>query len=250
MISTLLLSLALSAAPAAAAPAPPASASQEAKAPPAPAPEKKTAAQPSAPAAEPMDPEVKAAVDRMQRFYEETRDYDAQFKQTYTYRSFGRKTQASGRVRFLMTGASMRWDYLEPNEKVFVVAGNKVYAFDKEARQLTVAGIGADQLSASITFLWGQGKLEREFDIKKATREDLTGGIGLELTPKRPDPRFQKVFFLVDPKTWAVRETIVVDPDGSENHMVFTNVKTNTGFGTEAFHLEPPPDTQIIRMDK
>jgi outer membrane lipoprotein carrier protein len=201
------------------------------------------------PAAAPLDPEVKHAVDQMQRFYEETRDFEARFEQRYTYKSFGRTTKASGRVRFLKAGRSMRWDYDKPNEKVFVINGNKVYAYDKEAKQLTISGIDTERLSASITFLWGQGKLEREFDIKKASRQDLQGGLALELTPKSPDPRFQKVFFLLDPKSYAVRETIVVDPDGSENRVSFLEVKTNSGFGKEAFGIEPPPDTQILRLD-
>jgi outer membrane lipoprotein carrier protein len=196
-----------------------------------------------------MDPAVKRAVDQMQRFYEETKDYDAKFRQSYSYKNFAHKTEASGRVRFMKAGASMRWDYQKPSEKIFVVAGNKVYAYDKEAKQLTISGMNTERLSASITFLWGQGKLEREFNIAKATRVDLKDGIALELVPKLPDPRFQRIFFLLDPKSFAVKETVVVDPDGSENHMVFTDSKTNTGIGTDAFKLNPPADTQILRMD-
>lgn len=246
MIATLLLSLALSNGPITPAqPAVPAP-KKEASAPATSAPQ---ALQEPAAAPAPADPEVKHAVDQMQRFYEETRDFEARFQQRYTYKSFGRTTVAKGRVRFLKAGRSMRWDYDKPNEKAFVINGNKVYAYDTEAKQLTVSGIDTERLSASITFLWGQGKLEREFHIKKATRQDLQGGIGLELVPKIPDPRFQKVFFLLDPKSYAVRETIVVDPDGSENRVSFLDVKTNAGFGKEAFNLEYPPDTQVIRLD-
>jgi outer membrane lipoprotein carrier protein len=196
-----------------------------------------------------LDPAVAKAVAQMQRFYEESQDFDARFEQTYLYKTFGRTQRSSGRVRFKKTGATMRWDYEKPAPKVFVVSGAKVYMHDPAAKQLTVASINTDKLSASITFLWGQGKLEREFDIAKASRKDLTDGIALELVPKIPDPRFQKVFFLIDSKSYAVKETIVVDPDGSENRMMFSGVKTNTGFGVEVFHIEPPPDTQVLRMD-
>ncbi|MGI5865568.1 MAG: LolA family protein [Myxococcales bacterium] len=244
MIANLLLSFALSTGqvPAAAATAPTTapSAAKEAAAQAAPAPKA---------AAAPMAADVKKAVDQMQKFYEETRDFEARFEQRYTYKSFGRTTKASGKVRFLKSGASMRWDYLKPNEKVFVIAANKVFAYDKEAKQVTVSSIETERLSASITFLWGQGKLEREFDIQKASRDDLKGGIALELTPKKPDPRFQRIFFLIDAKTFAVKESIVVDPDGSENRVAFLDVRTNTGFGADAFQIAYPPDTQVIRMD-
>ncbi|HEY3445277.1 MAG TPA: outer membrane lipoprotein carrier protein LolA [Myxococcales bacterium] len=198
----------------------------------------------------PMDPEVRKAVDSMQKFYEDTKDFQADFKQVYKYKTFARTTEAAGKMKFKKDGPSMRWDYLKPGEKVFVVAAEKVFAYDKEAKQLIVSRMSADRLSASVTFLWGQGKLDREFRITKADRKDFTGGIALELTPKLVDPRFQKVFFLLDPKTFAVKESIVVDPDGSENRMTFSNQKTNTGLTNDAFKIEPPADVQIKRMDE
>jgi outer membrane lipoprotein carrier protein len=197
----------------------------------------------------PMEPEIAKAVEAMQRFYEGLKDFQADFKQVYTYKTFGRKTEATGKMKFMKQGGSMRWDYAKPDVKVFVVSNEKVYAYDQAAKLLTVSRIAADRLSASITFLWGTGRLDREFRITRATRKDLKDGIALELTPKVADPRFQKVFFLLDPKTFSVKASVVVDPDGSENHMTFTNPKQDSGFGTEAFKIEPPADTQIKRMD-
>jgi outer membrane lipoprotein carrier protein len=205
--------------------------------------------EPSTTESTPMDPEVKRAVDTMQKFYEETKDFQADFHQTYLYKSFGRSSEAWGEVRFSKVGPSMRWDYQKPDVKVFVVSGEKIYAYSKESNQLLVSRLNADRLSASITFLWGQGKLEREFRISKANRPDLKNGIALELVPKFPDPRFQRVFFLLDPKTYSVVESLVVDPDGNENRMAFLKVKKNVGFGSEAFKIDHPSDTQIVHQD-
>ncbi len=246
---SLVIAVALAAAPASPAAAAPAPAAPSA----APKAEAKSEAQ-TAPKAEPKaapaDPEVQKAVAQMQKFYEDTQDFSARFEQSYSYKTFARKTTASGTMKFMKAGASMRWDYLKPEEKVFVVAANKVYAYVKEAKQLTVSPIDTDKLSTSVTFLWGKGKLDREFDIRRAQRKDLKGGIALELTPKTPDPRFQKVFFLLDPKSYEVKESIVVDPDGSENRIAFLDPKINQGLTKEAFAIEPPADTQIIRMDQ
>ncbi len=206
--------------------------------------------EPSKATAEPaMAPDVRKAVGAMQKFYEGIRDFQADFAQTYEYKTFARTTRASGRMAFMKQGGSMRWDYLKPTVKVFVVANEKVYAYDKEARQLAVSRLSADRLSASVTFLWGQGKLDREFRISKATRPDLTGGVALELVPKTADPRFQRIFFLLDSKTFSVKATVVVDPDGSESSMTFTSPTINSGLTTDAFKIEPPEGTQIIRLD-
>lgn len=197
-----------------------------------------------------MAPEVKRAVEAMQKFYEETVRFEADFEQTYRYTTFSRKTTSSGRVRFLKSGASMRWDYAKPTEKSFVVAAEKFFVYDKEAKQILVAEMDSDRVSASLSFLWGQGKLDKEFFIRKSPRDDLKGGIALELTPKIRDPRFEKVYFLISPEDYSVKETLVIDPDGSENHVRFKNVKTNGNFGREAFLLEPPEDVQIVRFDQ
>lgn len=193
------------------------------------------------------DPAVARVVEKMQAFYEGTSDFEARFEQTYLYKAFGRTQRSSGRVRFAKP-ALMRWDYERPAAKVFVIAKAKVYVWDPEAKTLHVSGFATDRLSTSITFLWGRGRLSEEFDIRRAVRSDLGDGIALELTPRKPDPRFTRVYFVVDAKTHAVRATLVVDPDGSENRMDFADVKVNPGIPRDDFALNPPEGTQVIKL--
>lgn len=202
----------------------------------------------------PMDPQVKRLVDAMQGFYEKTLDFEAQFTQRYTYVSRSRTQESTGTLLFRKPrktkggqteAPAMRWDYAKPAPKTIIVTGGSVYMFDPEAQELTKAPLQLEKLSASVTFLWGVGKLDHEFYITRSARPDLAGGVALELVPKKPDPRFDRVFMKLDPKTSAVVETIVVDPSGDENHMIFSGVKTDQGVGPERFHLDPPPGTQV-----
>jgi len=201
-----------------------------------------------------MDPAVKKVVDAMQAFYERNRDFEAHFDQSYHYTSFNRTQKSSGTVvirkaRKLEKGEllapAMRWDYEKPEPKSIVVTGNAVYMYDPGAQQLTKAAMDKDQLSASVTFLWGQGQLADEFYI---TREKDKPGMSLLLVPKKPDSRFDRIFMEVDPKTYAVSGTTVVDLDGSQNHMAFSQVKTDQNVPNERFKLEPPAGTQVIDM--
>src|SRR5690606_7168191 len=141
-----------------------------------------------------MTPEVAKLVERMQAFYEKTEDFQADFTQRYTYKTFKRTQTSSGKVVFKKPGL-MRWDYKKPSARSFLLAGNKVYAHDPEARTLTVAAMDSSQLSASVTFLFGQGKLQDEFKITKGTCKDCSGGTLLLLDPIKPDPRFKQVRF-------------------------------------------------------
>lgn len=190
-----------------------------------------------------MAPEVRTLVERMQAFYEGTSDFKANFTQNYSYKAFKRTQTSSGTVVFKKPGL-MRWEYEKPAKKSFVLAGDTVYAHDPEAMLLTVAGINTNQLSASVTFLWGKGKLQDEFSIQKVACTNCKGTL-LELTPLTPDPRFQKVKLEVDPKSAQVLKSTVIDPDGSENAITFSGLQANTGVGADHFKMNPPQGTQV-----
>jgi outer membrane lipoprotein carrier protein len=195
-----------------------------------------------------MAPEVRALVERMQRFYEKTSDFTASFRQDYTYKSFNRTQTSTGKVTFLKP-AMMRWDYEQPSPKTFVLSGEKVYAYDPEAMTLTIAAIKSNELSAAVSFLWGVGKLEKEFSIASPSCADCKGVL-LELTPRHQDPRFQRVRLEIDSKTAQVLKSVVVDPDGSENAITFSDLRTNQGISKDRFRIKPPADTQIVDLTK
>lgn len=206
------------------------------------------AAAPSEPPAAGMTPEVKALVERVQGFYEKTQDFTAKFQQDYSYKTFKRKQTSTGTVAFKKPGL-MRWEYLQPSARTFVISNDKVYAYDPQAMTLTKGNFDSSQLSASVTFLWGKGKLADEFNIEKVACKGCKGVL-LQLTPKKPDPRFRMVKLEVDPNTAQVRRSIVIDPDGSENAITFSELKTNTGIKDDAFKLTPAANTQVIDMTR
>ncbi len=197
----------------------------------------------ASPAAEPT-PEVRALVERMQAFYEKTQDFTASFRQDYLYKTFGRTVTSTGTVAFKKP-AQMRWDYLTPTKRSFVLSGEKVYAWDPAAQTLTKGALPASQLSSSVTFLWGRGHLLEEFTIARVACPDCQGVL-LVLTPRKTETRFRELRLELDPKTAQVRRSVVVDPDGSENSIVFSDLRTNTGVGKERFILEVPDGTQVL----
>jgi len=192
--------------------------------------------------------DVKELARRMQVFYEKTSGFTANFKQEYTHQAFHRTQTSSGKVFFLKP-AMMRWEYEKPSRKTFVLTGEKMYAYDEEAATFTIAPFDSNQLSAAVTFLWGKGRLEKEFRIEGAACANCEGVL-LELTPLRPDPRFQRVRLEVNPKTAQVLASTVVDPDGSENRISFSDFKANEKIDKGLFHLTPPANAQVVDMTK
>ena len=49
----------------------------------------------------------------------------------------------------------------------------------------------------------------------------------------------------MDPKSAQVLRSVVFDPDGSENAITFSNLKTNVGVSKEVFVLNAPQGTQL-----
>jgi outer membrane lipoprotein carrier protein len=197
------------------------------------------------------EPTAAEAAQRMQSFYERCTDLKAHFRQTYVGRALHQTLKSEGRMSFKKPGM-IRFDYLEPEPKTFAVKGDRIISYVPAAQQAMEGSFKADQLSASVTFLWGRGNLAREFRLSLADRSglgaDLGPGIALHLEPLHPDPRFQELTLLLDPKTWAVRATLVIDGAGNQNRFEFTDLKTNTGLTAKDFDFTPPPGTEIVNL--
>jgi outer membrane lipoprotein carrier protein len=189
-----------------------------------------------------------ALVEKVQAFYEKTDDFEASFTQAYSYKAFKRTQRSSGKVAFKKP-ALMKWEYLEPAPKTFVLSGEKMYAHDPEAKTLTRGELGANQLSASVTFLWGRGRLADEFKIALIGCPSCAANRAmLELVPKNPDPRYKLLRLEVDTQSGQVMVSTVIDPDGSANRVAFDALKRNVGLSQESFKLSPPAGTQIIDL--
>jgi outer membrane lipoprotein carrier protein len=112
-----------------------------------------------------------------------------------------------------------------------------------------VGSVDTSKLSASVTFLFGQGRLADEFNITQGKCAECKG-TQLVLDPAQPDPRFRQVRLEVDPNTAQVLKSTVVDPDGSENTIAFLELKTNVGIAKDSFRLDPPAGTRIDDFTK
>lgn len=194
---------------------------------------------------------VSSLVEKVERFYRQTKDFTADFAQVYEYKIGHRTQRSSGKVLFKNPGL-MRWDYLAPTKRTFVLADEHAYLLDPAALTLTKTSLKQNRLSAAVTFLWGKGHLADEFRISRVACEKCAGAssVRLELVPKKPSPRYKRLYLEVDEKTGQVLRTTWVDPDGSVNAITFQKMKRNVGLTKKAFVLAPPPGTQIIDLTK
>ena len=189
----------------------------------------------AAPGERPPAPDPKALAAKVQTYYEQTRDLEARFTQTYTYSGFGRKQVSSGTLKVKKPGM-MRWDYAKPAPKTIAVKGSRLVQYEPEENQAYVdERFDASAMSAAVTFLLGKGELAKEFDLGV----DATGA--LVLRPKEADPRVESIALTVG-KDGDVTATRVVDGSGNVNEIRFTDVKRNPGLPDAAFDVKLPKD--------
>lgn len=193
--------------------------------------------------------ELERLVRGLQKTYEGTRDFQASFTQKFTYTLLRRTQESKGTVQFKKPGR-MRWDYLKPNPKSFIVDGKSLWIYQPENRAALVNPcFQQDGLSASVAFLWGDGRVDEQFDVSRfAGRFGDAQDEHLELVPKTPNSVFTKLILVLDPKSFRVKQSVVIDAQGNVNQFIFENAKFNQGAAADAFAFAPPKDTVITEM--
>ena len=186
-----------------------------------------------------------ALAQRVQRFYAQTKDFSARFHQHYTYVAMGRVEDSEGTVQVKKPG-SVRWDYVKPDKRTLYVQGKTLWIWRPEDQEAQVKrNFGGDQLSSAFTFLWGKGNLVKEFSPRLVpTPQGLPAGDALELLPVKPVAGVAKLLFVVG-KDGRVLASVVHNPQGDINQIVFSDPKVDQGLPDSLFHFEPPKGAYV-----
>jgi outer membrane lipoprotein carrier protein len=195
---------------------------------------------------------LKEVVERVQKRYDAAKDFRARFNQTLTNAAFARKTSSAGEVLLKKPGR-MRWNYEKPEPKMYLADGNTLWLFEPEDKQAFKQDLRSSQLPAALAFLAGQGKLATEFDITAADAKSPYGtpkDYVLSLSPKTPQAQVKTILFVVDAKTFDVRESVITDQQGNINDLLFSDIKTNTNIPEATFKWSPPAGVRLIDTAK
>jgi outer membrane lipoprotein carrier protein len=188
--------------------------------------------------------------DKIQKFYTDIKDYQARFEQVFTDPAKGKETRSGGRVYFKKPG-KMRWDYVVEEggakalQKVLVSNGSEFTIYEAAHNQYYRQCLNDSKLPTALRFLMGSGDLKSEFNIALIKSADA-GTRTLEMTPKQSAGKYKKLVFVVDALTWSVRETIVYDPYGNTNRIIFHKPLVNKNLPDAGFDFKPPATAQPL----
>jgi outer membrane lipoprotein carrier protein len=190
-----------------------------------------------------------ATLEKVQRYYDQTKDYSADFIQLYTRTALSKTSESSGTVMIKKPGM-MRWEYKKPATKLFIADGTQLFVYEPEEEQVIIdQHFKTAELSSSISFLWGEGRLSETFTPSLSSPDKYEAPKSstiLELIPKK-DATYKKLVLVLDPKTNQVTESILYETSGNTNRFKFKNTRMNGGLKEDLFKFTPPPGVEIIR---
>jgi len=188
-------------------------------------------------------PSLDKVAEDLDRHYNDLRSLRAGF--TETYRGAGITRTESGTL-WLRRPGKMRWEYMEPREKLFVSDGKTAYFYVPGERQARKAPLDKlDDLRSPLRYLLGKTKLKKEFDNLTARAGDQPGSVIIRGVPRNMSERVAEVS--LDVNAGGEIQRIQIDEvDGSETEFTFSSMQENVPVEDARFRFQPPPGVELI----
>lgn len=169
-----------------------------------------------------------AIVDQVQKFYANIQQVTAQFQQSVTNNTFGTAKTSGGNV-YIKKPGKMRWDYNEKKnnqvktKKNFISDGTTLYVVEHDNQQVMQRNLQQDLMPVAVTFLYGKGDLKTEFDaeLDQSGKYGAKGDLVLKLKPKQSSAQYKNLFLVVNPTDYHVKQSIIIDSSDNINHFQF-----------------------------
>lgn len=190
--------------------------------------------------------DVHKIADHVDAFYNHLQTLQVNF--TETYRGAGMQRVESGTLKLKKPGR-MRWDYQEPQRKLFVSDGKTAWFYvpgEQQVRKSSVKKL--DDLRSPLQYLLGKTKLEKEFEslsMAPDVKVSQVGDVVLRGVPKAMADRVSQVLLEITPEG-HFRRIVIDELDGSSTEFEFSSEKTNVPLADTLFKFVPPPGVETV----
>ena len=187
--------------------------------------------------------ELTAIISGIQKKYSRMRGLAADFVQMYQ-ESDGRAVRETGRLLLKRYGKA-KWQYLEPEKKLFISDGKNIYFYVEGERHASRTSLKqSSDPQIPFLFLLGRSDLRNAFtriELLSDERAVIAGNRVLRLVPARAPGEFKKLLVEVDPIKFEVRRLVIFERSGARMDFLLNNVRENYVAPDEEFTFTPPP---------
>jgi outer membrane lipoprotein carrier protein len=192
--------------------------------------------------------DIESVVAGLQRRYSSINTMTGSFQQTY--RAPGIDQVESGVFRLKKPGL-MRWEYRNPEEKLFIADGRETFLYVPADRQVTVQAFSAAEMrSTPLEFLLGSVDIDRSFAVswENELKPGAQGTYLVRLTPRSTDAEYSYLVVEVDQKNYDLKRIVIREPGGNTSEFVFTDLRTNVKVDDSLFKFKAPEGVETIRI--
>jgi outer membrane lipoprotein carrier protein len=193
--------------------------------------------------------DVESAVAGLQKRYASVETVTGSFRQTF--RAPGIDQVESGVFR-MKKPCLMRWEYRQPEEKLFVADGRVAFLYVPKDRQVTVQPFSSvDMRDTPLELLLGQADIRKNYIASWETglKPQVERTLLIRLTPRRNDGGFELLVLEIDQSTYDLRRIVMREAGGNTSEFLLTNVTTNAKLSNNDFQFKPPKGVEIVRLN-
>ncbi|MGA3259726.1 MAG: outer membrane lipoprotein carrier protein LolA [Bryobacteraceae bacterium] len=192
------------------------------------------------------DPQLGNLLATVEARYNHAKTLEVVFQEQYTRQ--GEPHRAEGGRLQLRKPGKMRWDYTEPQGKLFICDGKYLYLYtpaDNRAQRMKLKE--TDDMRAPLAFLLGKLHFEREFRNLQANR--VGGNWRVTAEPKTDDLPYRAVEFVVA-QDGRIEEVKVTSYDQAVLDFHFDREKVDPPLGAGLFQFQLPAGAQLTEGDQ
>jgi outer membrane lipoprotein carrier protein len=190
--------------------------------------------------------EAEAIVDRLQKNYDATADFVADFRQETEVKTVNRSLKASGKLSFKRPG-KMLWLYEEPKGQFVLADGKHLYFYQPDQNQVIKSPLkNAFRGDIPLSFLLGLGNLKKDFN---ATLKGIENNqYVLRLEPKGEAGGYSEILMGVDKTSADIVWVSVRDAANNLTTLRFSGMRKGVGLKDSLFQVQIPNGADVVEL--
>jgi outer membrane lipoprotein carrier protein len=185
-------------------------------------------------------------VDRLQKNYDATADFVADFYQETEVKTLNRTLKTGGKLSFKRPG-KMLWRYDEPKGQFVVADGNHLYFYQPDQNQVIKSPLkNAFRGDIPLSFLLGLGNLKKDFDATLVAAEGAQYVLRLE--PKGEAGGYSEILLGVGKASPDILWVSVRDAANNLTTLRFSGMRKGVGLKDDLFKVQIPNGADVVEL--